>query len=140
VADTVAAVAQTIEENRNKELIFIDTPGLGFGELEEAAGLAHFLSTRTDIDTHLVLPASMKSADARRMAVAFETLGPKRLLFTKLDETASYGTIFNEAALTQKPLSFFTTGQRIPEDLEAVTPQRVLDLLQSGASAKAKAA
>ena len=81
----------------------------------------------------------MKSADARRMAGAFEILGPKRLLFTRLDETASYGAIFNEAALTQKPLSFFATGQRIPEDLEAVTPQRVLDLLQAG-SAQAKAA
>ena len=58
-------MAQAIEENRGKELILIDTPGLGFGDLDAADGLAHFLSTRQDIDTQLVLPGSMKSADLR---------------------------------------------------------------------------
>ena len=48
-----------------------------------------------------------------------KSCGRGRLLFTKLDETGSYGPILSEAARTGKPLSFFTTGQRIPEDLEA---------------------
>src|SRR6185436_18787625 len=54
VLETVAALAQTIEENCGKELIFIDTPGIGFGEMEDSAALSHFLATREDIDTHLV--------------------------------------------------------------------------------------
>ena len=117
--ETVASLAQAIEENRGKELIFIDTPGLGYGELEDSASLGHFLSTRSDIDTHLVLSASMKPADLSRMVDAFGLLRPQHLLFTKLDETGSYGPILSEAARTGKPLSFFTHGQRIPEDLEA---------------------
>ena len=140
VLETVAALAQTIEENRGKELIFIDTPGLGFGDLEEAASLAHFLSTREDIDTQLVLPASLKPADLARMVDAFECMRPGRLLFTKLDETASYGPILNEAARTRKPLSFFTNGQRIPEDLESATAPRLLELLLGGGSGRVRAA
>jgi flagellar biosynthesis protein FlhF len=89
-------------------------PGFAFGDLEDSTSPAHFLSTRPDIDTHLVLSASMKSADLTRMVDAFEILRPQHLLFTKLDETASFGPIFSEAARTSKPLSFFTTGQRIP--------------------------
>ena len=63
----------------------------------------------------------MKSADLSRVVDAFEIFRPQRLLFTKLDETGSFGPILNEAARTGKPLSFFTTGQRIPEDLEAAS-------------------
>jgi len=48
-------------------------------------------------------------------------------LFTRLDETSSLGPLFNEAARTGKPLSFFGTGQRIPEDLEAATHARLIE-------------
>lgn len=129
VTETVAALSQTIEENRGKELIFIDTPGLGAAEMDDAMGLARFLSTRGDIDTHLVLSSSMKSADLTRIVDAFEKFHPQRLLFTKLDETGSYGPILNEAVRSGKPLSFFTNGQRIPEDIETATAARVAGLL-----------
>jgi flagellar biosynthesis protein FlhF len=140
VLETVAALAQAIEENRGKELIFLDTPGLGFGDLENSRGLAHFLATRPDIDVQLVLSSSMKSADLTRVVDAFEILRPQRLLFTRLDETGSYGPILNEAARTGKPLSFFATGQRIPEDLEAVSRSRLAELILAGPCCRARAA
>ena len=140
VIETIPSLAQTIEENRGKELILIDTPGLGYGELEDSGSLGHFLSTRADIDTHLVLSASMKPADLVRMVDAFEILRPQHLLFTKLDETSSYGPILSEAARTGKPLSFFTDGQRIPEDLEPASSERLLSLVLPGCSRKAKSA
>jgi flagellar biosynthesis protein FlhF len=138
--ETVSSLAQTIEENRGKELIFIDTPGLAYGDLQDSESLTHFLATRGDIDTHLVLPASMKAADLSRMVDAFEVLRPQHLLFTKLDETGSYGPIFSEAARSGKPLSFFTAGQRIPEDLEAASRERVLDLVLHGTGGRARSA
>jgi flagellar biosynthesis protein FlhF len=138
--ETVSSLAQTIEENRGKELIFIDTPGLAYGDLQDSESLAHFLVTRGDIDTHLVLPASMKAADLSRMVDAFEILRPQHLLFTKLDETTSYGPIFGEAARSGKALSFFAAGQRIPEDLEAASPERVLELVLPGAAGRARSA
>ena len=138
--ETVSSLAQAIEENRGKEFIFIDTPGLAYGDLADSESLAHFLATRGDIDTHLVLPASMKAADLSRMVDAFEILRPQHLLFTKLDETGSYGPIFGEAARSGKPLSFFTAGQRIPEDLEAASSERVLDLVLQGFGGRARSA
>jgi flagellar biosynthesis protein FlhF len=74
------------------------------------------------------------------MVDAFEILRPQHLLFTKLDETSSYGPILSEAARTGKPLSFFTDGQRIPEDLEAASSDRLLSLVLPGCSRKAKSA
>jgi flagellar biosynthesis protein FlhF len=140
VLETVTAAAQAIEENRGKELIFIDTPGMSAGDLEDSAGLAGFLSTRPDIDTQLVLSASMKSADLSRVVDSFEVFRPQRLLFTRLDETATFGSIFNEAARTGKPLSFFANGQRIPEDMEAASRNRLSELILAGPSGRARAA
>lgn len=140
VLQTIAALAQAIEENRGKELIFIDTPGFGFGDLDGASDLARFLSTRPDIDPQLVLPASMKSSDLTRMVDSFEIFRPQRLLFTKLDETGSFGPMLNESARTGKPLSFFTNGQRIPEDLETASRDRMAELVLTGYSSQARTA
>jgi flagellar biosynthesis protein FlhF len=140
LVETVGALAQAIEENRGKELIFLDTPGLGQAEMANYSALAQFLCTRGDIDTQLTLSCSMKSADLSRVVDAFETFRPQRLIFTRVDETGSYGPILNEAARTGKPLSFFSKGQRIPEDLEAVTKGRVAALVLNGAIQQALSA
>lgn len=140
VIETTGALAQAIEENRGKDLIFIDTPGFGFGDMDHAAPLARFLAARGDIDTQLVLSCSMKSADLTRMVDSFASFQPQRLLFTKLDETGSFGPILNEAARTGKPLSFFGAGQRIPEDLEAASRRRVSELVLAGHSVRALSA
>lgn len=140
VLETVAALSQAIEENRGKELIFIDTPGFGFGDMDQAAALARFLSGRSDIDTQLVLSSSMKSADLTRLVDSFGVFRPERLIFTRLDETGSFGPILNEAARTGKPLSFFGTGQRIPEDMETANSRRVTELVLLGPPARARSA
>jgi flagellar biosynthesis protein FlhF len=140
VVETTNALAQAIEENRAKELIFIDTPGLSQSELPGESTLAHFLATRADIDTHLVLPAFMKPADLTRVVDGFGIFHPDRLLFTRLDETGSCGPILNEAARTGKPLSFFANGQRIPEDLEVAARERLLDLILAGQGGKVRTA
>ena len=132
VLETTAALAQTLEENRGKDLILIDTPGYGFGDLDEAAHLARFLSTRSDIETQLVLPASMKPADLSRISDVFQIFKPEKLIFTRLDETGSFGPILTEAARTQRPVSYLSTGQRIPEDLEEATPKRLIELILAG--------
>jgi flagellar biosynthesis protein FlhF len=140
LVETVAALAQAVEANRGKELILLDTPGLGPAEVTNYSALAQFLSTREDIDTQIVVSCSMKPADLSRVVDGFECFRPQRLIFTKLDETGSFGPILNEAVRTGKPLSFFTTGQRIPEDLEAATKSRVAELILGATSGQALSA
>jgi flagellar biosynthesis protein FlhF len=140
ILGTVTALAQAIEENRGKELIFIDTPGFGFGDLDAAAALAQFLSTRPDIETQLVLPASMKSGDLSRVVDAYGIFAPSKLLFTKLDETGSFGPMVNETTRTGKPIAFLANGQRIPEDLETAAAERIAGLVLCGRPLEAGAA
>ncbi len=55
VVETPVALAQALEEHRSKDLVFIDTPGLANGEMEDGADLARLIATHPEIDTHLVL-------------------------------------------------------------------------------------
>ncbi|HLJ17812.1 MAG TPA: flagellar biosynthesis protein FlhF [Bryobacteraceae bacterium] len=128
-AETPLALNQALEECRNKDLILIDTPGFGRGDTDDALELAHFLSSHPEIDTHLLLSASTRAADLSRTVDQFEVFQPAKLLFTRLDETNYFGSILNEAVRTGKPVSFFSNGQRIPEDLELATKQKLIAML-----------
>ena len=126
---TVAALAQALEELRQKDLILIDTPGLSRIEMDDARELARFLSDHPAIDTHLVLPASMRSTDLQRMADQYEIFGPRKLLFTKLDETDTFGPIMNQSARTGKAVSFLSGGRQIPEDLQPARADVIINLI-----------
>jgi flagellar biosynthesis protein FlhF len=129
VVETNRALVQALEEHRNKEYIFIDTSGLGFRDLDHGRDLAELLSTRPDVQTHLVLPASLRATDMARMSAAYEMFQPSRLIFTRLDEASVAGPMFTEAARGGCPVSFFTDGQRVPEDLRAADAGEVANLL-----------
>ena len=128
VVETPVALAQALEEHRSKDFVFIDTPGLARGEMEDGADMARLIAAHPEIDTHLVLPASMKPADMARVIERYEIFKPKKLLFTRIDETDRYGAMVNEAARRELPLSFLSTGQQIPDDLEPATKQRIREL------------
>ncbi len=129
VLETATALGQALEEHRQKDLVLIDTPGLARNELDNFSDLARFLSASGSIDTHLVLPASMRSRDLKRVAQQYEAFQPRKLLFTRLDETETFGPILNQSIHMGKPLSFLSQGQRIPEDLLPASEELILDLI-----------
>ena len=131
VVETPSALAHAIAEHRSKSLLLIDTPGLALTEMDQAADLAAILKAG-GVDTHLLLPASMKMADVSRLAAAYKQFDPSKLLFTRLDETSSFASMANLAAETKLPLSFLTSGQRIPDDLEEGNLERLRDLIFGG--------
>jgi flagellar biosynthesis protein FlhF len=129
VLETTTALARALDDHQQKDLILIDTPGLSANDLEGFEDLAEFLSTYPGIDTHLVLPASMRTSDLKRVAGQYEIFKPAKLLFTRLDETETFGPILSQSIRSGKPMSLLTRGQRIPEDLEEATKDLILDLV-----------
>ena len=129
VLETSAEFEQALDEHRNKDLILVDTPGLCRFEMEAAEDLVNFLAKHVCVETHLVLPASMRAADLRRASEQYGIFGPHKLLFTRIDETETFGPIPSLSIRMGKPVSFLSHGQRIPEDLEPATSNRLLDLI-----------
>jgi flagellar biosynthesis protein FlhF len=129
VLETPTALAQVLGERAPKDLILIDTPGLCQSEWDACQDLARLLATHPAVDTHLVLPASMRAADLRRISEQYSVFQPRKLLFTRMDETETFGPILSRSVRMGSPVSFFSRGQRIPEDLEPATTDLLLDLV-----------
>ena len=127
--ETPGALAVALADLRPRHLVLIDTPGYGARDQEAMAELAALLAGRPGLDIHLTLSASMKPADLRMAVARYERLRPSKLLFTRLDETSSPGTVAGEAIRTAMSVSFLTNGQQIPEDLVEASRERILDLL-----------
>jgi flagellar biosynthesis protein FlhF len=127
--DRESELSRVIEDNSQKDYILVDTAGRGPRDMESMLGLAVFLRKSEFIERHLVLSATTRTVDMRRIMDQFETCRPDHLLFTKLDETSTPGPILNELVRTQKAFSYYTDGQRIPDDLHAVPREQIMDLI-----------
>jgi flagellar biosynthesis protein FlhF len=111
-------LAPALDSLRDRDLVLIDTPGLARDEAEVLERLAVALAGRAEIDVQLVLPATMKLRDLERTIQYYRVLHPQRVMFTRLDETDQIGTVMEVAVRTGLPVSFLSSGPRVPEDLE----------------------
>ena len=135
-AQTTADVVEGIRRHRQASLIMIDTPGFGSNETAQLMNLGQLKDSCGSIDTHLVLSATTRMQDLRRTVARHGACAPSRLLFTKLDETEEYGNLFELAYQTTLPLSYWSNGQRVPEDFELADSARLADLLLDRGSAR----
>ncbi len=129
IAETAGALAQMLEEHRSKELIFVDTPSLACADIDDAADLAQLIASHPEIDTHLVLPAFMRASDMDRVINQYGVFAPRKLIFTRIDETGSHADMVRVAARSRLPVSFLANGQQIPDDLEPAGRDRLAEWL-----------
>jgi flagellar biosynthesis protein FlhF len=129
IASTPAELAEAIADHADKQLIFIDTAGRSPRDREKLLEMKSFLDVNPSIEVHLCLAATTRDKELERTVARFGVLPVSRLLFTKLDESESFGCIANTHLRNRVPLSYFTTGQRVPEDIEVATPRKVADLI-----------
>jgi flagellar biosynthesis protein FlhF len=128
--ETPAGLGQAIDNAPEGHLVLIDTPGLGPALFERVGmDLAMFLSRRQNIDTHLVLTATTRSVDLEVAAKRFDVFRPSGLIFTRLDETESIGSMAGEAIRSGKPVTWTCAGQLIPEDIEPASKRRIAGAL-----------
>jgi flagellar biosynthesis protein FlhF len=120
---------QALAQHHNKDLILIDTAGRSQRDELQMSELMSVFANRNRAAVHLVLSATANFQNLLETVERFKPLDPASLIFTKLDESNTYGTLFGTAVRGHIPLSYFTTGQRVPEDIEVATPERVVDLL-----------
>lgn len=132
VALTKREALECIRRRSKSELILIDTAGRSPRDEAGMEELREFIALDHPLETHLVLSAGTRERDLQDGATRYAGIPIDRLLFTKLDETSGFGGMVDLMWRTGLPMSYFSTGQRVPEDLEVVKPERVADLLLEG--------
>ncbi len=116
----------------NDDLVLIDTAGRSPRDNRAIEELAEALPNLPPIEIHLVIPASTSVAAIDDLAHRTRALNPQRLLFTKLDEVNDAPELARSPARLALPITWVTTGQAVPEDLEEPTSARLLELASAG--------
>ncbi|WP_104722056.1 flagellar biosynthesis protein FlhF [Helicobacter mesocricetorum] len=116
------------------DYILIDTVGSSQHDRAKLESLKSFVNADSNakIDVSLVMSATTKYEDLKDIYHTFSTLGIDTLIFTKLDETNSYGNIFSLSYETKKPISYFSVGQEVPNDLNVASSDFLIDCLLDG--------
>ena len=91
--------------------------------------LKSFLRQSFPVEVHLAMSVTHKEDTLSDTGNQFGLLPIDRIIFTKLDESYVYGSMFNQLVRIKKPLSFLTTGQKVPEDIEIATKKRIVSLI-----------
>jgi flagellar biosynthesis protein FlhF len=131
VASNPLAVSDAIERLGNCQIVLIDTAGCSPRAESEIERTAALVSKVHVTQTHLVMPTGLGQTDIRKIYSSFKKIGIDRIDWTKLDEASLFGSMYNGLLITQKPINYLSAGQRVPEDLEAATPERITRLLLS---------
>lgn len=130
VASTPRELRNKIDSFGDKDLILIDTAGRSQRDHGQISFLREFFPGSEDrIELQLLMSATTHDSGINDIVKRFGSLPVQRHIFTKLDECSSFGSILNALARHKLNCSYFTTGQRVPEDLEAASPERVADLI-----------
>lgn len=132
VALTPADMAAACDSLHDCDVVLIDTAGRAPCDADRLDELRDLLAAAKPHETHLVLSSTTSERAMLQVAERFSVVGPNRLIFTKLDEAANFGTLVNIAKRVGVELSYLTTGQEVPDRIEPVRPDRIARLILEG--------
>jgi len=119
VARDRAALADAIERTREMDLVLIDTAGRS--DAESLAAQMKLVQSAPNVQLHLVLSLATGARELGAVARRYRPFGAERVIFTKLDESESPGGSLSALSVIGRPVSCLCDGQRVPEDIHAVT-------------------
>lgn len=127
-----------LNEYSDYDLIMVDTAGRShrceeqMSELTNLLDRVNELSNRFDVEKFLTLSVTTKYKDLIDITERYKDVQGWSLIFTKLDETCCLGNILNIKMLTDAPLSYTTSGQNVPNDIEIINEQAIVKQLLGG--------
>jgi flagellar biosynthesis protein FlhF len=116
------------------DVIFMDTAGRNFRNEMYVSELNALLKTQGNSETILVLSLTTKYKDMKAITNNFNKFKLDKVLFTKMDETDTYGSIVNLIHDFSLQLSYVTNGQSVPDDISEMNEQHIIDLLLEATS------
>lgn len=129
VASTPKELEKAVEKHSACDLIFIDTAGRSHKDKEKLDEMKNFLDNKIPMEVYLCLSATTKDRELEEILNRFRIFQASKVVFTKIDECESFGNMVNLLMKDNLQIAYFTTGQRVPEDIEIATPAKLADMI-----------
>lgn len=129
VVTTPIEMRQAMAELSGMDLVLVDTAGRSPKDEVQIRELKSFLDEARADEIHLVLSLASSIKTLETAAANFQPIGLTSLVLTKLDEALGAGALLNVARKLKTPVSYLTTGQDVPEDIEPAHKTRMARLI-----------
>ncbi|KYJ85958.1 flagellar biosynthesis protein FlhF [Sulfurovum riftiae] len=123
------AFQEKIEDLASYDVILVDTAGMSPYDTQKFIKTVEFVTTEIPkkIEVALVLAATVKYEDMEDIHENFSFLNLDSVIISKFDETKHFGTLMNFMLLYDLPMSYFSTGQEVPDDLLVASKEYLLE-------------
>lgn len=129
VVITLKEMENAVNELKNCDVILIDTTGRSSKNTMQISELRAFTQKVNADHIALVISGTIKNRDIQTIINGYSEIGYEKLIITKLDETSSYGCIYNIIEKAQKPIAYITTGQNVPDDIRIPLKSEISKLI-----------
>lgn len=122
-------MVEAVQAMKDLDVILIDSTGRSSKNIMQIKELKNLIGKAEVDSTYLVISGTTKNKDLKNIIEGYKGLEYNKIIITKLDETTSYGNIYNLQKLSGKPIRYLTVGQNVPDDIIDAKKEKVLDLL-----------
>ncbi len=134
VATDQRKLKEIVDNLSDLDVILIDTVGRSHYDYFRLGEIKATLSILgASIEYVLLVSCNYDTKEAMEVVNRYRSFFPVDfLLFTKIDESSRPGVMVNVGVRSGLPLSYVSTGQRVPEDIKLLTPALISEFLLGG--------
>ncbi|WP_264737210.1 flagellar biosynthesis protein FlhF [Cytobacillus firmus] len=129
VCYTIEDFRQAADKLKEYDVVLIDTAGRNFRNKQYVEDLKNVIDFENDMETFLVLSLTAKQKDMEDIYNQFSIIDIDKLIFTKADETSTYGSMYNIIHKYKKGAAYITNGQDVPDDILMAGPEVIVKQL-----------
>ncbi|MEM9347895.1 MAG: flagellar biosynthesis protein FlhF [Planctomycetota bacterium] len=129
VVNTAEQLTDAIAGYQDLDAILIDTAGRSQKASDKLGELKQVLAAASPHEVHLVLSSTVSQKVLLQTIDRFSAVEADRIIFTKLDEAVTGGVLLNVARRVGKKVSYITTGQEVPHEIEPGDSDRLAALV-----------
>ena len=124
---SVEEFKEKLEALEGCDVILVDTAGMSPYDTHKFIKTVEFVNSDINMEVNLVLAATVKYEDMEDIYKNFSFLNLDSVVISKFDETKHFGTLLNFMLLYKLPMSYFSVGQEVPDDLLLANKEFLLE-------------
>lgn len=122
-------MSRVLSEMSDLDLVLIDTAGRSPADELQLQELKNLLAEGPVDEVHLVLSLAASTRSLVNTARQFSGVRTSSMILTKLDESPGLGQLLAALPELPFPISYLTTGQNVPDDIEPAVASRLARLV-----------
>ncbi|MDR7856251.1 flagellar biosynthesis protein FlhF [Tissierella sp.] len=122
-------MTKSLNSFNTKDVIFVDTAGRNHNDYLQLEELKKIMNATENKEVFLLINATIDFKVLNNLLDKYNFIDNYKLIITKIDEAENYGNILNIKYFSNKELSYYTTGQNVPDDIKIVSIEDIVEKL-----------